>query len=71
MIWEPDEEAWKNGYRHAVDYHEKYGNLDLQFAYVSPDGFKLGKWVQYQRKRAKNRSLREDRRSLLRLLGIH
>ena len=39
------ETVWDEGYRHAKDYFDKNGNLDIPSAYKCEDGYALGKWV--------------------------
>ena len=37
---------WEYGYAQAVRYREAHGDLNVPAAYVSDDGFPLGKWLQ-------------------------
>ena len=47
MVWQSAVESrWQNGYEHARAYRENYGDLDVPARYVSPDGFRLGGWIQ-------------------------
>ena len=41
--------SWNDMYLCAVDYFNKYGDLEVPAAYVTPDGKKLGNWIQVQR----------------------
>jgi hypothetical protein len=70
MVWSPNEEAWKRGYRHALSYYEKHGDVVIPATYVTPDGYKLGEWVRSQRRQSAKGQLREDRRGLLTAIGI-
>ena len=50
--WNPSETKWENGYRHAVVYYKKHGNLDVKKGYKDPvDGFNLFYWLHNQRHR--------------------
>ena len=50
--WNPYETKWENGYRHAVAYYKKHGNLDVKKGYKDPvDGFNLFYWLLNQRHR--------------------
>lgn len=59
MNWSTrSETAWETGVRHAKEYKEQFGNLDVTARYVSPDGYCLGKWICYARQKydkARNR----------------
>lgn len=43
--------GWKEGYQHAKEFFEENGHLFITKKYVTPDGFKLGKWIWEQRDR--------------------
>lgn len=45
------EAAWETGIQHAKEYKERYGNLNITARYVSPDGYNLGKWITYTRRK--------------------
>lgn len=50
MVWDNVYEVkWENGFAHAKEYYEKYGNLDVIATYKSSDGFKLGSWIANNR----------------------
>lgn len=52
MVWKPRQEtAWETGLRHAKEYREEYGNLDVKARYVSPDGYRLGSWIANARQK--------------------
>ncbi len=65
MIWEPDDYAWEQSFRHLQDYVDKMGNALVPHAYKSPGGYALGHWVAKQRSSG---SLDHDRRQRLREL---
>ena len=41
--------VWNQWIRRLLNYRRKYGNLLISTNYETGDGFKLGKWVAYQR----------------------
>ena len=50
MIWEPRRNLpWNTGIEHAREYRETFGDLHIPVEYVSPDGYKLGRWISYLR----------------------
>lgn len=50
MAWDADEERWRIGYEAALHYSRAKGNLDVPFSYETPDGFRLGLWIQLKRR---------------------
>ncbi len=73
MKWEK-EDAWDCGYRHAQDYFRAHDNLSLPFSYRSPDGYKLGVWLDCQRRRYRQdprlKPLTREQISLLEQIGM-
>lgn len=53
MIWEI-EDPWEIGYRHAEDYFQKNGNLEVTNQFVCEDGYRLGRWIANQRVKHNN-----------------
>ena len=53
MIWEFDD-SWETGFRHAEVYFKSFGDLDVNWKYISPDGYELGSWIANQRRNYKN-----------------
>ena len=50
MVWDSQRDLkWKEGYTHAIEYKEKHGNINVSVYYVSPDGYRLGRWIAYMR----------------------
>ena len=50
MCWgNRNDRKWNEVYQAAKRYFEANGNLDIPVAYVSPEGYALGKWVRRQR----------------------
>ena len=62
--WERADYFWNEGYKHAVRYYEENGNLDMNTKYVCDDGYKLGGWINRQRKvrEGKTRGILTDER---------
>jgi len=69
MIWNLDE-IWDRNYEHARKYYEEHGNLDIQAAYVTEDGFSLGRWYRTIRKAYLEGRLDDDRKKRLVAIGF-
>ena len=50
IVWSHSD-AWKIGYRHAVEYYAKNANLNIPAEYVCEDNYNLGKWLSNQKVR--------------------
>ena len=50
MDWHPNETAWNKGFEELKAYHSIHGNCDVPLRYQSNSGFKLGLWLQNQRR---------------------
>ena len=48
--------SWYTFYREAKEYYDRYGNLLVPAAYVTPNGIRLGSWIQNQRQIYKSNS---------------
>jgi superfamily II DNA or RNA helicase len=70
ITWDPFGERWKAALARAAAYHAANGNLDMQQAYVEPDGFQLGTWVSEQRQREAAGKLSPERHAALDRLGM-
>lgn len=70
MIWDVNEYRWKCGYDHAKAYFTENGNLITSKRYTSPDGFKLGIWLTYQRGKRDEGELSEERIEMLDAIGM-
>lgn len=58
MIWDNvNELRWEEGFRHAKEYYEKYGDLDVKVQYVCDDGYRLGSWIANNRTWYSNNSV--------------
>ena len=55
MVWQNRlEVAWEDAFAHAAAYKEEYGNLLVPAQYLSPDGFRLGRWISNLRQQRAN-----------------
>ena len=70
MIWNVGEYRWRQGYRYAEAFYREHGNLAVSQRTVSPDGFKLGMWLSYQRRKRQSGELSESRRNRLDAIGM-
>ena len=61
---------WQEGYIHAKAYFEKFGNLNVPKNFVCEDGYSLYEWIISQRRAYRNKTLSEDRNSLLCEIGM-
>lgn len=66
---------WNEVYQAAKRYFEANGNLDIPVAYISPEGYALGKWVRrqqyaYRNPEKSNAILSQERIELLDAIGM-
>lgn len=66
---------WNEVYQAAKRYFEANGDLDIPVAYISPEGYALGKWVRrqqyaYRNPEKSNAILSQERIELLNAVGI-
>jgi superfamily II DNA or RNA helicase len=47
--WKPHGDKWEDGLAHAEQYVAEFGDIRASNGYTSPDGFRLGGWLQTQR----------------------
>jgi superfamily II DNA or RNA helicase len=66
--WDPHTTQWEEGFEHLQAYVKEYGHARVPHQYKSPDGYKLGKWVDNQRHRPN--SVSPDRKARLDALGL-
>ena len=56
MLWEGrNDRQWLKSYEAAARYFQQYGDLNVPYQYVSPEGIRLGYWVVRQRAAYKGR----------------
>lgn len=48
--------SWYAFYKEAKEYYDRYGNLLVPASYVTPNGIRLGSWIQNQRQIYKGNS---------------
>jgi len=70
---------WEDNYKLAKAYYEHYGNLEVPRSFNTKNGYdfdssedsiRLGKWINTQRIKYKNRELSEERIKLLESIGM-
>ena len=49
-IWEIGDLQWQKEFEYLEEYIAAYGNALVPTRHQSPDGFKLGRWVESQRR---------------------
>lgn len=57
--WIEQEPDWETGYQHAEQFYDENGHLFVDEQYMSHDRFKLGHWIEEQRKRYLGKSKHE------------
>ena len=70
-----NDRQWNEVYGAAKRYFEANGNLDVPVAYISPEGYALGKWVRrqqyaYRNPEKSNAILSQERIELLDAIGM-
>ncbi len=66
MRWEIKQtHSWDYSYQKAKEYSMANGNLAVPLKYITPDGFKLGKWLSIQRRENNAGKLPAERIRLL------
>ena len=68
FIWDAVEYKWNQGFNALHDYKSKYGNCLVPNAYLTDDGFELGKWVGTRR--VKKNDLTAERLRMLNDIGF-
>lgn len=50
MVWSKTfDSQWQSAYTLAEAYYRQNGNLNIPYAYCTPDGYKLGRWLARQK----------------------
>ena len=61
FVWEANQFAWDCGFKHLQEYKLQHGHVLVTWTYETPDGFRLGNWVNMQRvAKSKGRLSREQ-----------
>ena len=82
MLWEGrNDRQWLRAYEAAERYFQQYGDLNVPYQYVSPEGIRLGYWVVRQRaaykgrfsieKKTNRKPLSYERKRLLDAIGMN
>ena len=82
MLWESrNDRQWLKVYEAAARYFQQYGDLNVPYQYVSPEGIRLGYWVVRQRaaykgrfsieKKTNRKPLSYERKRLLDAIGMN
>ena len=82
MLWEGrNDRQWLKAYEAAARYFQQYGDLNVPYRYVSPEGIRLGYWVVRQRaayngrfsikKKTNRKPLSYERKHLLDAIGMN
>ena len=70
IVWNPREERWMEGYRHAEAYLSELNGKPYKIKYVSEDGFHTGEWIYEQLKAFRQGKMNTERMKLLLKLGL-
>ena len=74
FLWDLDGESYhqnlhkdsfENGLKQLDKYFKKENHVRVPFKYIDSEGFNLGRWVSYQRKRFRSGQLSNERINLL------
>ena len=81
MLWEGrNDRQWRQAYEAARRYFQRYGDLNVPYQYVSPEGIRLGNWIVRQRvaykgsyadqDKVKRKPMSLERKQLLDAIGM-
>lgn len=59
--WDQIDHKWESGYRHLAAFVDEAGHARVSKRYVANDGYRLGQWVEVQRRRHNVGSLLAER----------
>ena len=65
-VWDLLEVQWEEGFQALSDYVDREGHARVPQSYVTPGGYRLGKWVSVQRR--KKDKMTPERRARLEAL---
>ncbi|BBY41780.1 DEAD/DEAH box helicase [Mycolicibacterium celeriflavum] len=63
--WDDIAARWEEGFNHLLAYVAERGSARVPFSYRSPDGLRLGQWINVQRNAYAAGTLTDDRRERL------
>ncbi len=70
MIWQPKHQrSWAQGFEEAKKYYAEHGNLHVPATYISPSGYRLGRWLNARRCKGRE-NMPSDQREQLDALGF-
>lgn len=70
FIWNPHDASWKEGFEHLKMYKASHLDCSPSSSYIAPDGYKLGKWVNYQRTSYRKKNLSSENITQLEAIGF-
>lgn len=75
MVWDRrNDYEWDRRYKALLKYHDKFGDIDVPYNYVTDNGFQMGKWLshlrQYKNANIRNNILTPEREAQLNSLGM-
>ena len=53
FVWDVVADQWEEGFQHLQAYANEHGHCIVKYSHVTADGYRLGQWVQVQRRRLK------------------
>ncbi|MEG8184675.1 helicase, partial [Nocardia terpenica] len=69
--WNPIDTAWRAGLARLADYHRDHGTACVPQRHITTDGYKLGSWVNTQRRNYRAGKLSDDQIAALTKLGMN
>ena len=75
MVWDRrNDYEWDRRYRALLKYHDRFGDIDVPYNYVTENGFQMGKWLSrlrlYKNANIRNNILTPEREAQLNSLGM-
>lgn len=70
MVWDVDEFQWERKFQAAQQYFQEYGDLEVPTRYETPEGLRLGVWVQSVRRDYRTGRLEESKVRRLETIGM-
>lgn len=67
-VWSAFDAAWEDGFSQLVDYIAQHGDSRVAAGHITPNGFRLGRWVARQRSSYASGDLSSERRQRLEAL---
>ena len=70
MVWDMERARWERQYRAALAYYQEHGHVDIPVCHETPEGLKLGRWIQRMRRDYKKGVLGKNDVARLEAIGI-